>query len=100
MGERWLTTGCFRKEVMSRSDLRGGGVYVVCVCVCGNKKCFQPALQSVAVCFFVWPFDSHFFFLCFVLLVERRVQTHLCRFFVFCVLVEIIEEPDLCPVQN
>ena len=72
----------------------------MCVCVCGNKKCFQPALQSVAVCFFVWPFDSHFFFLCFVLLVERRVQTHLCRFFVFCVLVEIIEEPDLCPVQN
>ena len=72
---------------MSRSDLRGGGeLCSVCVCV------------EVAVCGFDWPFG--FLFVCFVLLVERRVQTHLCRFFVFCLLVEILEEPNLCPVQN
>jgi hypothetical protein len=89
VGERWLATGCFSKEAMSRSDLRGGGgLCSVCVCVCK------------------WPWavssgHSVFFFcVLYCWLTGGRVQTDLCRFFVFCLLVEILEEPHLCPVQN
>ena len=39
-----LATGCFSKEAMSRSDLRGeGGFCSVCVCVCVWKQKMFPA---------------------------------------------------------
>jgi hypothetical protein len=52
VGERWLATGCFSKEAMSRSDLRGGGDYVVCVCVCASGR----GRFRVAIRFFFFVF--------------------------------------------
>ena len=77
----------------------GGGLCSVCVCV-WKQKMFPACITECGRVLLRVAIRFAFFFLCFVLLVERRVQTHLCRFFVFCVLVEILEEPDLCPVQN